>query len=189
MPMLVNEKPKLSHALVLHPDVLEYIIELNPHDFARLRNPLMRRLMRPRITLKRIAQMTDMDIRSLLRRIHEIAQSPLTEHELDALSAMSSVTEAQSRTSGPEPPEWVLEAQPVVVDLLASDDRLDADPMVPIPRALKSHPIGTVVLINTNGSPSRFMIFGIAPVSNILRHLLTKRSGGSSSVRRRGIQG
>ena len=69
MPIAVTGASKLSKALQLHEDVLEYVISLNPHDFERLRNPLMRRLMPPRISLARIARMTDTP--DLLVRIHE----------------------------------------------------------------------------------------------------------------------
>ncbi|MBE2223127.1 MAG: hypothetical protein IAF02_16415 [Anaerolineae bacterium] len=48
--MELTPQSKLSKALTLHADVLPYIISLNPHDFERLNNPLMRQLMPPRIT-------------------------------------------------------------------------------------------------------------------------------------------
>ena len=41
MAKLLNAKSKLSTVLKIHPDILEYVISLNPHDFERLRNPLM----------------------------------------------------------------------------------------------------------------------------------------------------
>ena len=55
--MLVDGDSKLSRALKLHPDVLEVVVALNPHDFVRLRNPFMRKLMAPRITLKSVKEM------------------------------------------------------------------------------------------------------------------------------------
>ncbi len=58
MSIEVDESSKLSKALRLHPDVLDYIVSLNPHDFKRLYNPLMRRMMPPRISLARVAEMT-----------------------------------------------------------------------------------------------------------------------------------
>ena len=46
----IGPTTRLKEALDLDPRVAEYVISLNPHDFERLRNPLMRRLMAPRIT-------------------------------------------------------------------------------------------------------------------------------------------
>ena len=36
MAILVDGESRLSQALALHPDVLEYVVGLNPHDFRRL---------------------------------------------------------------------------------------------------------------------------------------------------------
>ena len=46
--MELTAETRLNRALDLHPDVLEYVTLLYPHDFERLRNPLMRWLMPPR---------------------------------------------------------------------------------------------------------------------------------------------
>ena len=81
MPIEVDATSKHAKALRLHPDVLDYIVGLNPHDFKRLYNPVMRRLMPPRITLARIAKMTSTPIVEMLVRIHEIAGCSLTETE------------------------------------------------------------------------------------------------------------
>lgn len=43
----VGPNTRLKEALGLDPRVVDYIVSLNPHDFQRLRNPLMRRLMSP----------------------------------------------------------------------------------------------------------------------------------------------
>ena len=58
MSPIINANTRLNKALDLHPQVLDYIVSLKPHDFQRLHNPLMRRFMSPRITLGRIAKMT-----------------------------------------------------------------------------------------------------------------------------------
>jgi hypothetical protein len=60
---------RLKEALDLDPRVVGYVISLNPHDFERLRNPLMRRLMAPRITLSRVAAMAGVSQEELLERI------------------------------------------------------------------------------------------------------------------------
>lgn len=152
MPLVVDGETRLSRALALHPDVLDYIVALNPHDFSRLRNPLMRKLMPPRITLSRIAQMTKRPVGEILLAIHDLAALPLTAAERASLAADS----PQPPLAAPRPPrpEWTRTSAPVVVDLLPSDERLDADPMPPINRALNTHPIGTVVLVKHKWEPA-----------------------------------
>lgn len=54
--MLINEKTKISQLLKHHKDALETIVPLSP-DFKKLRNPLLRRLMAARTTIKMAAKM------------------------------------------------------------------------------------------------------------------------------------
>ena len=146
MPIAVTGTSKLSKALQLHEDVLEYVISLNPHDFERLRNPLMRRRMPPRISLARIARMTDTP--DLLLRIHEVAGIGLTDAERAELGGYDSEPDAHEPLPG-----WVTEKPVATVDLLASDARLDTDPMSPIMRAMKAAAPGEVVLIKHKWEP------------------------------------
>lgn len=48
---------RLSLVLDVIPGAPDYIVSLNPHDFGRLRNPVLRRYMSPRISLRRVAAM------------------------------------------------------------------------------------------------------------------------------------
>ena len=154
MPIQVNASSKLSAALKLHPDVLAYIVSLNPHDFKRLHNPLMRKLMPPRITLARIAQMTQTPILDLLERIHETAQMPLTDAERRELTSQLEARQTASLPISPAaPPAWTRQDIAAVVDLLEIDERLDADPMPPISRTLKHVAPGDVVLVKHKWEP------------------------------------
>ena len=153
MPLLVDENSRLSKALLLHPDVLDYIVSLDPHDFQRLHNPLMRRLMPPRISLKRVAKITDRPVVDIPARIHEIAAQPLSEEDRKEIAARTGLTEPDNEAPIQEPPEWTSEEPKEVVDLLASDERLDADPMVPIQQALKRCGSGEFILIKHKWEP------------------------------------
>ena len=154
MSIQVNASSKLSEALKLHPDVLAYIVSLNPHDFQRLHNPLMRKLMPPRITLARIATMTDTPIVTLLERIHEVAESPLTDEDRMALTSELEAGQAVPLPISPaSPPEWTRQGVTAVVDLLESDERLDSDPMPPISRTLKKVAPEEVVLVKHKWEP------------------------------------
>ena len=151
--LLVDENSRLSKALALHPEVLDYIVSLNPHDFQRLHNPLMRRLMPPRISLARIARMTDTRVESLLARIHEIAGKPLSNGELLEITARAGSTEPSDEAPSREPPDWADGQPKATVDLLASDERLDADPMLPIQQALRTCGPGEFILIKHKWEP------------------------------------
>lgn len=155
MPVLVNHKSKLSKALRLHPDVLEYIVSLSPHEFVRLRNPLMRQLMPGRISLARIAKMTGMNVIDLLENIHLVAGQPLTDadrHELQQHVRKSDDVSGYV-DSTIKPPTWIDVDALVLVNLLEHDAHLDADPIVPINIAIKGNPPGTVILIKHMWEP------------------------------------
>ncbi len=154
MPIEVNETSKLAKALQLHPDVLDYIVSLNPHDFNRLRNPLMRRLMPPRITLARIAKMTNTPIVEMLVRIHETAGRPLTEEERKELSrSVEDTAEGDLASNQDTAPDWIQQKVAVTIDLLESDARLDADPMTPIMKSLKRLAPDDVMVVKHKWEP------------------------------------
>ncbi len=120
---------RLKKALDLDPRVVDYVVSLNPRDFERLRNPLMRRLMAPRITLGRVAAM---------------ARVPVTEL-LDYIGALGDVTvEYDQRHQPPqspqEPPHWLTAlntGEIQTIDLLPLDDELAGDPMLPVAKGVK----------------------------------------------------
>jgi Uncharacterized conserved protein (DUF2249) len=145
----IAPRTRLSKALELHPDVLEYIVSLDPHDFERLRNPVMRKLMSPRISLERIALMTSTPINALLERIAALSGATV---ELSA-----------GEISSPQPskirPAWVSSADPKsvrTVNLLPLDELLEADPMPPVMLEIKKLQPGQVLLIRHQWEPQPF---------------------------------
>lgn len=146
---MIGAQTRLSKALELHPDVLEYIVSLDPHDFERLRQPLMRRLMSPRITLARVAAIAGVGQHELLERIAALSGASLE------VSQEASKLPASPRT----PPPWLPTAEPDeahTVNLLPMDARLDADPMIPVAKAIKSLKSGEVLLIRHRWEPQPF---------------------------------
>ncbi len=135
-PSPISATTKLAKALELHPDVLEYIISLDPHDFERLRLPVMRKLMSPRISLGRIATMTGTPINTLLKQIAVLSGATV---EL-------STTEVVSTPSSSERPAWVANATRTV-NLLPMDEMLTGDPMPPVMLEVKKLKPGEVLLI------------------------------------------
>ena len=150
MTLAVDGDSRLSKALALHDDVLDYVISLNPHDFNRLRNPLMRRLMPPRITLRRIARMGATPLAELLLRIHEAAHLSLTDADRACLDAI----QEEPLAANPEStPQWTRDEPARIIDLLEGDERLDADPMHPISVAVKAAAPGEVLLLKHKWEP------------------------------------
>lgn len=149
MNAVIGASTRLNVALELHPDVLEYIVSLEPHDFARLKNPVMRRLMSPRITLGRVAVMAGVPVADVLEQIAEI-----TGASIDPNDTASSLP-ASERTR----PDWVGQAEQGsfnTVDLLPMDDAQDGDPMIPVAKAIKSLEPGGVLLIRHRWEPQPF---------------------------------
>ena len=143
----IGPQTKLSKALALHPDVLPYIVSLNPHDFDRLNNPLMRKLMPPRITLARLAHMVDKPVDELINGIYSAAH-------IEETAAKSSENKQDFLPVNPaQAPDWISNEIVEVIDLLASDERLDTDPFVPIFPALKRAKVGDVPLLKHKWEP------------------------------------
>ncbi len=145
---------KLSKALQLHPDVLPYIVSLNPHDFKRLYNPLMRKLLPQRITLARLAQMTDTPLIELLINIHKKAHIRLDAADYQKINQLVSNAGTNPLPQNAAiPPDWISGDISAVVDLLESDDRLDTDPFVPLFPVINHAQEGDVILLKHRWQP------------------------------------
>ena len=102
----VTGDSRLSVALGLHPDVLGYIIELDPHDFQRLEHPLMRRVMPQRMTLRRVSRLSGVPLAKILLDLHRIAGIDLTDDERATLTAASSSDGKPGPASVQPRPDW-----------------------------------------------------------------------------------
>jgi hypothetical protein len=145
----MNGDTKLSEALKCNPEILEYVISLNPHDFERLRNPLMYRVMPVRITLRRLAAMVKIPEQEFVDKINSLAGQPL--QKIDA--SREAVPSAPD-----EKPAWmdgVDEALIQWVDVLLGDEAL-ADPMPPINIGVNKLSPGQVIGIKHKWQPQPF---------------------------------
>ena len=143
----LTPKTKLSKALALHPDVLPYIVSLNPHDFERLNNPLMQKLMPPRITLARLATMVNLSVDELINGIY------LAAHINTPPTNQAEQEQASLPANPPRPPSWISQEIMGIVDLLEADERLDTDPFVPLFPALKRVKVGELLLMKHKWEP------------------------------------
>lgn len=142
----ITSDTRLKKALDLDPRVVDYVVSLNPHDFERLRAPLMRRLMAPRITLGRVASMVQVPVDGILERIADLGDVQVEYGEENP----------PVPKSPEEEPSWVTGVEPGgvhIVDLLPLDDALEADPMLYVAKGVKSLSVGEVLLIKHRWEP------------------------------------
>lgn len=145
-PITINADTRLSTVLGFDPDIVSYIVALNPHDFARLHNPLMRRFMTPRITLGRVAAMAGVSLDTMLAAIAALVGATVVPAPTPPVLAESPA----------ERPDWLENAdmeRVIEVNLLPLDDALDADPLLPIMQALKATKPGEIVRIRHRWEP------------------------------------
>ncbi|MBF6614305.1 MAG: DUF2249 domain-containing protein [Chloroflexi bacterium] len=154
----ITGETRLNRVLESIPGALDYIVSLNPHDFGRLRNPVMRKYMSPRISLRRVAAMARVEEVRLIRDLAALCieqgdrqtdRSDNTSAVLDRDSAQlpSSSRSSQLPESPATPPPWmsgVDESYLHWVDLLPID-RVLGDPMLPVTVAVRRlQPGGTI---------------------------------------------
>ena len=140
---------RLSQVLEASPAALEYVVGLNPHDFARLRNPVLRRYMASRISLRRVAAMAGLTPAELLQG--------LSGTDPDLLVGESTVAEPTPLTpaSPAERPAWLRAVQPDAihwVDELPVDD-VGGDPFPSISLAVRQLAPGGVLGIRHRWEP------------------------------------
>lgn len=145
-PLVINAETRLNRVLDLDPAVLEYVVSLDRHDFERLRNPVMRRFMPPRITLGRVATMAGVPLAEMLARIAELGGVTVD-------SALSTPILARSPHLKPA---WTAEPPAAEVDLLPLDDALDGDPFPPVIEAIKALEPGAVLRFKHRWEPQPF---------------------------------
>ncbi len=86
--------------------------------------------------------MGGVDIGEMLTEIHQIAGIELTEAEKATFQDNDSLPMNREQA-----PDWIENEVSTTVNLLESDERLDADPMLPIMKAVKQAQVGELLLI------------------------------------------
>ncbi len=150
----ITGETRLNVALDNIPGAVEYIVSLNPHDFARLNNPLMRKLMSPRISLRRVAAMAGMSEAELLEHLAALG-GDVEVRTTAPVGLTAPLTSPQSPTA---PPAWMAEVTDdriPWVDLLPIDDT-QGDPFAPVSIAVKEMAAGTVVGVRHRWQPQPF---------------------------------
>lgn len=148
MTKIIHANTHLNVIINLDPRIVDYIVALQPHEFERLHNPIMRRLMSPRISIGRVAVMVGRPVEEILAHIATLADVEIVP-----------VDEKTHPQSPSEVPDWVENADPeqiTVVDLLPIDATLDADPFPPVSLAVKKLAAGEILLIKHKWEPQPF---------------------------------
>lgn len=144
----MNGDTKLSEALKASPDILEYVISLNPHDFERLRNPLLNKVMPTRISLRRLATMVGMSESEFVAKINALAGL-----ENDPESPATKV--ASLPLSPKEAPDWLegVDLNQISWVDVTPIDAVSGDPMAPINIAVNTSKPGDIIGIKHMWEP------------------------------------
>ncbi len=148
MSFTIDGNTRLNKVLDLDPKVVDYVVSLRPHDFHRLRNPMMRRLMSPRISLTRVAAMAEVPLAELLQHIAALGQVTVGDTVVQALPQSSSIR-----------PDWIPTNEANIeqeVDLLPIDETLDTDPMRLVAPAIKALPPNDILRVRHKWEPQPF---------------------------------
>jgi hypothetical protein len=116
--MRIDGNTKLSAVLGMHPDVLGYVIELDPQSFRKLEQPLVRRAMADRLTLERVAKMTGVALSKIVLDICRIVGLEVSEEERVRLSKSN----GQPKLEAPSDSEAQQTGRPVWAEDLSEDD-------------------------------------------------------------------
>jgi len=152
----MNGDTRLSEALKASPAILDYIVSLKPHDFERLHNPLLAKVMPPRITLRRIAAVVGMPVAELVARLNELAGISESGDKADKNDGAND--EKPLPCSAKEPPKWYEDANKdniIWVDVTPID-AIHGDPMPPINIAINGSKPGDIVGIKHMWEPQPF---------------------------------
>lgn len=146
---ILSGETRLSQLLEAIPAALDYIVSLNPHDFARLRNPFARKYMSPRISLSRLAVMLGLPEKDFLQKLAQLSDND-TEIKLDETK-----TASKPPVNPANKPEWLEKADATQIkwlDLLSVDDVL-GDPFPPVSIAVKNLAPGAILAMRHRWQP------------------------------------
>jgi hypothetical protein len=148
--MQIDGETRLSQVLDSVPGSLDYIVGLNPHDFERLRNPVLRRYMASRISLRRVAAIASTPEETVVGQLRMLAggngAAPST--KAPVVVPMSPKT----------PPPWMAGVDRAAiswVDLMAVDT-VGGDPFPAISLAVRQLEPGQVLGIRHRWEPQPF---------------------------------
>jgi hypothetical protein len=124
---------------------VDYIVALDPHDFERLRNPILRRYMGSRISLGRVAAIAGIPVADLLDGLTRVG-------DFTPVHSNAQVDLEQSPTTEPD---WLRDIDPDQlqwVDILPIDEA-HGDPFPPISLAVRQLEPGKVLAIRHRWEP------------------------------------
>jgi len=103
--MILTEETKISEILKEKPEALEAIISLNKH-FKKLKNPVLRRVLAPRVNVKQAAEIGNTRVYEFLKKMEEIGFTVL----YGELGQESDIPEAETQF----PDTYTLDVRPVI---------------------------------------------------------------------------
>ena len=146
--MKIDENTKISKILKANPDALEIIATINKH-FRKLRNPILRRALAPRVTIKDAAKIGNTTVDVFLSRLQEIGFEINTEFK---------VTKESKPT---QPMNTIIDQEPAIILDVRPDIEGGTDPFKRIMSTIKDLKEGEVIKIINSFEP--------IPLINLLR--------------------
>lgn len=151
---IITGETRLNIALDNIPGAVDYIVSLNPHDFARLKNPMMRKLMSPRISLRRVAAMAAISEGELLEHLAALG-GDVTVQTSKTISLAEPLTPPQSPAAQPSWLADISDDNIPWVDLLPVDDA-QGDPFPLVSVAVKEMAASSVIGVRHRWQPQPF---------------------------------
>ena len=84
--MIINSDTKISHIFRENKDAIDTIASINDH-FKKLKNPVLRRVLAPRVTIKEAAKIGNISVNEILRKLETIGFEAVYDDEMKSDSA------------------------------------------------------------------------------------------------------
>ncbi|MBV9170396.1 MAG: DUF1858 domain-containing protein [Chloroflexi bacterium] len=147
----ITPQTRLSQVLDTVPGALDYVVSLDPHDFQRLRHPMLRRYMSPRISLDRVAAIARLPVNKLMDDLDRLAAG----EDLATVQSEIGSAPGEPATHAADVPAWFqgIDAASIPwVDVIQIDE-VSGDPFPPISLAVRQLKPGGVLGIRHRWEP------------------------------------
>ncbi|HHB78781.1 MAG TPA: DUF2249 domain-containing protein [Saprospiraceae bacterium] len=146
--MKINQNTKISKLLKANPEAIEVIAGINKH-FRKLKNPILRKALAPRVTIKEAAKIGGVPVGIFLRKLQEIG------FEID--EEIPGVEETATKS----PKNSLKDITPALILDVRPDIEAGVDPFKRIMSSIKELKAGDVVKVINSFEP--------IPLINLLR--------------------
>ena len=146
--MTIAPDTRIGDLLQEYPELLEVLADYAP-AFAKLRNPLLRRVIGRMATLAQAASMGGVDLPELLQTLRKAAGEPASAPD----EAATTLAQMPLSAATPEPPQWLDETR-VAARFDARPLHVEGrNPIAPILKAAQDVPVGHIFHLRNTFEP------------------------------------